>query len=133
MDIDELTNKIFDNTPKIKNEIKLDLVDSLELDELFEFLLTLFTKGTRKLFVNSEGYVNLAMCTEKEYNLINQYFNSFGFEVELDRYNYPESELIDFEQISYKNIEIESDTKLEHLKLPLKCGEDIFVVYFNII
>ena len=70
------------------------------------------------------------MCTEKEYNLINKYFNSFGFKVELDRYNYPETELINFETLSYKNIEIDDKTVLNDLKFPIRCNEDVFVIYF---
>lgn len=135
IDADKFMENVFNNSPKEEKKIGISFIKSMELDELFEFLLMTFTKGTKILFGDEEGKVNLAMCTDREYNLMNKYFASFGFKLELDRYDYPETELVDFDSMSYKNIDESKrkDMKLQDYKLPLRCNRDVFVIYFFMI
>lgn len=135
VNIEEFVYNIFANPPKNKNEINIGFVDEMSVKELFEFLLMTFTNGTKILFGDEDGKVNLAMCTDKEYTLVKKYFESFGFKIELDIYDYETQAIIDFESMSYKNIDYDNNPNLnlQDLEFPLKCDKNIYVISFSFI
>lgn len=132
VEIDELIDAVFREEPKGSNEIQLSFVDDMELKELFEFLLMVFTKGCKIHYADNNGVVNLALCTDTEFNLINKYMRSMGFKVIIDRYTEEDKNIINFEDMSYKNKNIHNAMPLKTLKLPLNCGNNIFVISFDI-
>ena len=132
VEIDELINTVFREQPKGPNDIQLSFVDDMELKELFEFLLMVFTKGCKIHYADSNGVVNLALCTDTEFKHIDKYMRSMGFKVIIDRYTEEDKNIINFEDMSYKNKNIHNAMPLKELKLPLNCGRDIFVISFDI-
>ena len=85
MDIVEITRTIFSKPPKDSNSIQLDFSDAdhnLSSKELFEVLLMMFTEGMKTLFGDNNGKVNLGNVTHNDFNKINEYFHSFGFNVD---------------------------------------------------
>lgn len=133
LEIDDLITKIFSESPKPSHSIQLSFVNQMGVKDLFEFLLTFITSGSKILFGGNNGTVNIAKWTDIEYNILNRYCKSIGFEFILDRYSTEEEQLINFKTMSYKKKEITNYTKLETLKLPIKCQNDIFVFSFNLL
>lgn len=131
--LDDLIEKIYKKSPKPTNSIQLSFISGMTIKDLFEFLLMFVTNGSKILFKNNTGSVNLSKWTDIEYKIINRYCNSIGFNFILDRYSTEEEQLIDFKKMSYKNNEISNYSNLNQLKLPIKCGQDIFVFSFEII
>lgn len=131
IDSDDLIREIFRKPAKNKNEIQLSFVNELGVKDLFEFLLTFFTEGSKIKYGNSEGKVNLASWTDREINKMKEYTNSIGFELIIDLYSDPDTNMINFNRMNYKNINIKPQTKLKELKLPLRCGSNVFVISFD--
>ena len=129
MEVSELIEKIFNDSPKNSNSIQLSFLSQIGVKDLFEFLLTFITDGSKILFKKST--INLAKWTDIEYNILNRYCNSIGFNFILDRHSIEEEQLIDFKKINYKKLQINNLTPLNKLKLPIKCNNDIFVFSFD--
>ena len=127
---DQLINKIFNDLPMAKKSITLSFVEDMELVDLFEFLLTVFTQGAKNLYGDSEGKVNLDMCTDTELDIINKYCQSIGFKVIIDKYDPGDSQYIDFNAMYYKNIKITQQTVLRELHLTMHCKKNIYVITF---
>ena len=131
--VDDLIEKIFSKPPKGINEIKLSFANMMGVKDLFEFLLTFITNGSKLLFGKNSGKVYIAKWTDIEFNILNKYCKSIGYEFILDRYSEEEEQLIDFKSMSYKNKKFNNLTHLHLFKLPIKCNNDIFVFSFKII
>tara|TARA_R110002074_G_scaffold66580_1_gene157242 strand:+ start:254 stop:667 length:414 start_codon:yes stop_codon:yes gene_type:complete len=131
LEIDELITKIFKDSPKPQHSIQLSFISDIDIKNLFEFLLTFITNGSKIIFGGNTGTVNISKWTDIEFNILNNYCKSIGFEFILDRFSTEEEELINFKNMSYKKKEINNYTKLETLKLPIKCNDDIFVFSFK--
>lgn len=131
VNVGQLIDKVFREDPKGENEIQLSFTNDMELKELFEFLLTVFTAGCKIHYGDSSGQVNLAMCTDTEFDHINKYMNSMGFQLIIDRYSSDDIAVIDFEGMSYRNKQIHNAMPLKTLKLPLNCGNNVFVISFD--
>lgn len=130
--IQDLVEQIFSEQPKGKHEIQLSLVDEYsDIKGLFEFLLDLFTRGCKFLFADNNGKVQLELATDKEFNLMIEYFESFGIKLIIDKYNEYDMMRIDFDEMKYTNKDINDDTHLNELALPLKCNQYIFVIKFD--
>ena len=133
IEVKDLIEKIYNESPKSSNSIQLSFINQLNINDLFEFLLTYITEGSKILFSNNKKQVNLAKWTDIEYKIMDRYCKSIGFTFIIDRYSSEEENLIDFKKMSYKNNKFNNYTKLSELKLPIKCGEDIFVFSFDFI
>jgi hypothetical protein len=131
MEVNDLIEKIFTESPKSSNSIQLSFISQIGVKDLFEFLLIFITNGSKILFKDIDDKVNLAKWTDIEYNILSRYSNSIGFNFILDRYNTEEEQLIDFKNMSYKKKVINNLTPLNTLKLPIKCQDDIFVFSFD--
>ncbi len=100
MDILEITRTIVSQPPKEPNSIQLDFSDAeqnVTSKELFETLLMMFTEAMKILYGDLNGKVNLANVTHEDFNKINEYFHSFGFNVD-----YNIRPLNDIEQPDYR-------------------------------
>tara|TARA_B110000037_G_scaffold188216_2_gene219365 strand:+ start:789 stop:1211 length:423 start_codon:yes stop_codon:yes gene_type:complete len=123
--------KIFNESPKCQNSIRIEFSNYMNVKELFEFLISFITSGSKILFSNNIGKVNIDSWTDTEYNMLNKYCNSIGFNFILDKYNIDDIDIIDFNKMSYKKLLITNNTKLKLLKLPIKCLNNVFVFSFN--
>ena len=131
IDSNDLITKIFSKSPENKNAIQLSFVNQLDVKDLFEFLLTFFTEGSKVRYGNTEGKVDLASWTDKEMNKMKCYTESIGFHLIIDVYSDPETRLLDFNLMNYKNTKINHNTPLKELKFPIRCGANVFVISFD--
>lgn len=130
--IDELVSEIFKDPPKGENEIQLSLIgEYTDIKGLFEFLIDFFTRGCKLLFGNNDGKVDLNLATDAEFKLMKKYFKSFSIDLIIDKYDEQDMLVIDFNKMKYTNKEINDDTKLSELALPLKCGNNVYVIKFD--
>ena len=88
-DADEFTIFLFSEKPKEKHSIKLEL-DSSKKDihiglHIFQELLMIFTAGMKYLFSKDE-ILDITMLTKEDIVLMNQYFESIGFTVQVDTF-----------------------------------------------
>ena len=127
----DLINKLFNEPYKPPKSIQLSFVEQLEIKDIFEFLLEVFTFGGKKLFGNQEGKIDLDSCTDTEINMINNYCKSIGFTMYIDKYTGDDTRIVDFHSMSYQNININDNTQLKELKLPLNCKKNVYVIYFD--
>jgi hypothetical protein len=132
MDPVSFAKKIFATEPKDKFSIQLHLsTDEMDIGDLFEFLLLVFTNGLRILYGNNNDKVDISTLNNQQFAKINDYFNSFGFNTSYVVYPQEMESVIDFNSLSYKNITITSDTKIEDLCFPIKVYNNIYVVGFS--
>tara|TARA_B100000029_G_scaffold444816_1_gene464842 strand:- start:620 stop:1036 length:417 start_codon:yes stop_codon:yes gene_type:complete len=132
--IDSLVKQIFSNPPQPSGSIQLNFDDSeMNIKDLFEFILTFFTKGMKMLFGNSNNNnnVNLNSLSNNDFAKITEYMNSVGFSCIVDIYSSEEANKYDFMSIKYTNVKITGNTKLFELKLPLKCNDKVYVISFD--
>ena len=132
MDLDELVQNIFSKKPQTLNSIQLELEDQ-DVKGLFEFFLMMFTNGSKLLYGNYKGHVDLSKWTIDELKVMKQYFASFGISLVVDIYNKIEQYNINFNNMNYRNIIITEQTLLNTLKLPLMCNDKIYVISFEFI
>ena len=130
MDPVTFSNNIFKESPKDPNIIQLELQD-MDMGDLFEFLLIVFTNGLQKLYGNDKDKVDISQISDEQFGRLNQYFNSFGFDCIYIVYPIEAEYHIDFNKLSYKNAEINTDTQLENLCLPIKVQDKIYVIGFK--
>lgn len=78
------SEQLFNNPPKGPNQIQLEMFDeSMTSEEIFQELLMIFTEGMKIKFGENDR-VDLSKITENDFNLINEYFKSFGFNIFYD-------------------------------------------------
>ena len=78
--LDEMITELFTNSPKPVNTIKLQ-TEGLQLKDLFQMLLEIFTKGMKILYGNENGTVDLESITDEQLLEVKQRFRSFGIEI----------------------------------------------------
>lgn len=127
----EIAYQIFHGDPKPANTISLGISEEMDLKEIFEMLLMIFTEGMKIHFGDEEDKVDLGALREKDFKKIQRYFQSFGFECKYRLYKPSEQRYIDFASRKYTNIDVTPQTKLDELILPLKCGPRVFEISFD--
>lgn len=92
----EFIRYIFSNKPSDENSIKLEL-DTCSSDikiglHIFQELLMIFTGGLRYLFgiQSNENKVNILELKPENIELMNNYFKSFGFSLEVNKFTIEE-------------------------------------------
>jgi len=91
---DEFTGFIFSSEPKEKNTIKLELnpcEKNIKIGlHLFQELLMIFTDGIKYLFKKNNNEFSISQLSKEDIELMNQYFQSFGFIVQLEFFDIKE-------------------------------------------
>jgi len=106
----------------------------LDIADLFELLLMVFTNGAKILYGDENDQVSLDKWGVAEITEMNQRFHSFGFKCNIGVYN-----SVDEYSISgirtYREIQIMPNTRLNELYFSIKCnsknGARIYVVNFE--
>lgn len=88
--LDDFIQFLFQNPPLPKNQVVFDwftiLQDSTQpIDDLFQGLLEIWTKGMARLFGDLNARVDLDTLSIDNVQLIEQYFNSMGFTIYYQR------------------------------------------------
>ena len=132
IELDDLIYEIFTNDPKSINSINITF-DNIELKELFERLLEIFTKGMKIKYGDEKGIVDLSKLNNEQLQIVNKYFNSFGVNLNFS-VNEPTIEnYAKFEKLKYKNIIFNNNTKLKDLNYPLIANNLIYCINFDLI
>lgn len=132
IEYNELVETIFNKEPEIPKSITLDFVERLSLNELFEFLLTFFTDGCKKLYgelVNNKTTVDLSKLNEYRLNKIKSYVTMIGFRLYVDIEPCDESK--NYKKLMYNNIHINHETKLSELKMILRNLNNVYIISFD--
>jgi len=85
IEIEKLSEEIFSKPIKPSGSIQLFIEQDMET--VFFILLQLFKKGIQIVFNNK----NIFELNKDEFQKLQQYYNSFGFQIGLDIKNYGES------------------------------------------
>ena len=131
---DDLVETIFSKQPDNPKSVTLDFVDKIELKDLFEFLVSFFTDGCKKLFGKYENNilkVNLDDFSADRIKTLKKYFAMIGFILTLDIEVYNTNK--DYDSIIYTNKIIKNDTQLSELKMLLRNNSNVYIIYFEFI
>lgn len=131
MDPTSFADKIFIESVKSPCSIQLEGFQDMNMGDLFEFLLIVFTNGLRVLYGDDNGKVELDQLTPDQFDKVNQYFHSFGFDSVYLIYPIVVEDQIDFQKLSYQDKEITPETDLTDLCFPIKVKDKIYVIAFN--
>lgn len=98
------------------------------LDTVFNILVEIFTKVMKYVYSDRTGKVNLDNLDESAYSLMSKYFNSFGFNIYLDK-------IEGTNKVSFGTTE---DTPIRGDELKAKCLRIKtqlyqYVIYFDIL
>ena len=133
LELDELVNNIFNRQPKPAKSIQLQFIENLSITEIFEFLISFFTEGAKYKYGEDKGNpntkVDITKWTNKELDLMKEYFSSISFKLNVDILDSKEHSFSSI--ITYKNIPINSSTALKELKFPIRVGSLIYVLSFD--
>ena len=130
IELNDLVEYLFNSEPQPINSINV-LFDNINIKDLFESLLMIFTFGMKKLFGDYNGQVDLSSLSQDNIVYFNKYMNSFGVNLNIE---VEEVKLFkDYEKIKYNNIEINNNTKLENLKLPFFSNGMVYIINFFMI
>jgi hypothetical protein len=124
---EDLTENIFNNEPQEKSSIPISF-DNNDLKDMHEALIMFFTKGMKKKFGNEKGIVDLLSLKKSNYDYINEYFNSISINMNYCFYTIEEYDKMIFNHFSKKNFD-----SLQDYCFKIKIGDNIFVLWFNLI
>ena len=132
IEYDDLVEKIFKSRPQSSKSITLDFVERLSLTELFEFLLSLFTDGSKMIYGETKGdkvIVDLNKWSQDNLKTMKDYFEMIGFNlnVSINEYN----PTINYENLMYRKLGISEETKLSELKMVLRNNNKVYIINFE--
>ena len=134
-DADEFTIFLFSEEPKEKNSIKLELSPSKKDIHIglhiFQELLMIFTSGMKYLFSEKEK-LDVTKLTKEDIDLMNQYFESMGFQVKVEVFTVIEY-LDNMKLPNYflKQDLIKEDTPLDAFYYETSLNDNIYRVFFD--
>ncbi len=133
MDPKKLAETIFSGEPKDAKSyaLRLDEDDTMDVIELFEYLLMVFNHGMKILFGDDEGKVDLTSVSNEDFEMVNKYYNSFYFKCMYVVYSAEAAQHVNFNKLSYKNMKITKETRLSDLALPIMVKDKVFVIGFD--
>lgn len=134
-DADEFTIFLFSEPPKGKNSIKLELSPSKKKIHIglhiFQELLMIFTAGMKYLF-SEEEKLDVTKLEQKDVKLMNDYFESMGFQVNVEIFTI--SEYLDNMKLPnyfLKQELITENTMLDEFYYETTLNAKIYRIYFN--
>ena len=128
---EKIAKNIFTKDVKPPGSVCFSVDEDMDVKEIFEMLLMIFTEGMKILYAEEDGRVNLNARTEKDFIKVQDYFKSMGFICNYKVYLPSQTSTINFESRKYTNVTITDKTKLKDLRLPLRCGPRIFEISFD--
>ncbi len=128
---EKIAKNIFTKDVKPPGSVAFSVDEDMDIKEIFEMLLMIFTEGMKILYGEEDGRVNLNARTEKDFMKVQDYFKSMGFICNYKVYLPSQTSSINFESRKYTNITITDKTTLKELRLPLRCGPRIFEISFD--
>jgi hypothetical protein len=127
---ESIAKNIFSKDVKPPGSVAFTVDEDMDLKEIFEMLLMIFTEGMKILF-GENNKVDLNARTEKDFIKVQEYFKSFGFMCNYSVYLPSQIANMNFESRKYTHVNLTPKTQLKDLRLPLKCGPRVFEISFD--
>jgi hypothetical protein len=127
--LDDFIDNLVSAPPQAPNTYRLiNDEEESNLDTVFNILVEIFTKVMKYVYSDRTGKVNLDNLDESAYSLMSKYFNSFGFNIYLDK-------IEGTNKVSFGTTE---DTPIRGDELKAKCLRIKtqlyqYVIYFDIL
>jgi len=128
---------IFSNKPKEENAVKLELgpcKKDIKIGlHIFQELLMVFTEGSKYLF-GKDNKMDITSLRNDDIQLLNKYFNSFGFTLHIDKFTI--KEYLDNMKLPnyFANQDlIKDDTLLPDIYYETSFNNEIYRIYFDFI
>lgn len=134
IDFDDVVDMVFSGQhAKEPGTYKIGFIDELELTDVFEALLMAFTNGSRKLFGDADGRVDLGSWTESEITEMAKRFQSMGVNCRVLVFTGID-DYLDSGILTYKQIMISENTRLDELYFSIRTADGrIYVINYNIL
>lgn len=135
-DADDFTIFLFSENPKKENTIKLEL-DPSKKDihiglHIFQELLMIFTSGIKYLFSDENENVNITFLKKEDIDLMNQYFKSMGFTINIEIFTIIEYlDNIKLPNYFKNHDEIKQDTLLKDFYYETSLEGNIYRITFD--
>jgi hypothetical protein len=130
LDIQEIFNEVTKSFPKEPNSIPLQFeLDSLK--EIFEFLLQFVTLLCKEFYSDDKGQVNLGVMNPEEFNIVNKYMQSIGFNCTFQSVPANSNNTNYYYNNRYDRILITSTTLLKELFFAIRCDNTLFIISFD--
>jgi hypothetical protein len=125
--LDDFIDNLVSTPPQAPSTYRL-INEESNLDTVFNILVEIFTKVMKYVYSDRTGKVNLDCLDESAYSLMSKYFNSFGFNIYLDK-------IEGTNKVSFGTTE---DTPIRGDELKAKCLRIKtqlyqYVIYFDIL
>lgn len=125
--LDDFIDNLVSAPPQAPSTYRL-INEESNLDTVFNILVEIFTKVMKYVYSDRTGKVNLDCLDESAYSLMSKYFNSFGFNIYLDK-------IEGTNKVSFGTTE---DTPIRGDELKAKCLRIKtqlyqYVIYFDIL
>lgn len=133
IDVMDLIDDLIKKPPYDEKSVLIQFQNHIDVKDLFEILLMMFTNICKIYFSNDGGIVNLDILSNDDLNFVQKYFQSIGFIFAVETHNYntmTPAEISNLDHSKYSNIEITKDTKIEDLYFILKCQNIIYKITF---
>ena len=97
MNIEELSEQLFNNEPKPPKSIQIEF-EGFDTEQLFKSLCMILTNGMKKFHGDGNGRVKISALGQDDLTRLNDYFKSMGLEFFInDREHRRSSELSEYE------------------------------------
>ena len=98
--------------------------NNLSVRDIFEFLLTIFTDGSKLLYGDENEKVDIGKWGETEVETMRKYFRSFGFDIKINIYRDIQVVVNDYRTAAINNT-------LDKLQFALRCNNITYVISFD--
>ena len=132
VEFDNLVETIFISPLRGERYYNLEFTEDLELLDLFELLLMTFTNGSKILYGNENGVVDLSTWNETHITEMCARFHSIGFDCKILVFPNIE-EFIKSGIVAYKEIMIRPSTKLNDMYFAIQCKGVVYVIQFDLL
>ena len=109
IDVLDLIDDLIKKPPYDEKSVLIQFQNHIDVKDLFEILLMMFTNICKIYFSNDGGIVNLDILSNDDLNFVQKYFQSIGFIFAVETHNYntmTPAEISNLDHSKYSNIEI---------------------------
>ena len=124
--INDFCEYLYNIPPKNKKSITIDFESISSNNRIFDILLVIYLKGLSKFCNNSDNIIDELF--DPNYQLIIKYFNSFGINANLYKYNINDNL---YNNNILSKIHNKNPTKLEDFYDKIIIKDIIYIIYFS--
>jgi len=129
--LDDFIDRLVSAPPQNVNSIKLELLEEENnMDTVFNVLIEIFSKASKYMYGDRNGRVDLDEMGVEELERMSKYFNSFGFQIFLEKFEGENRNKTSFGTTEEKPIK---DHELKAHCLKLQTSKNFYVIYFDVL